>query len=99
MQVVPDWLLDQLYVSFLRGSLAALAMHPLGNFGVQAYLSALQTPQQVLKVLSWLLDSKFIQYHGYHLMDISGPSQSGLMTAYVTQTQLFQLSQSQEGPC
>ena len=47
MQVAPEWLLDQLHVSFLRGSLAALAMHPSGNFGVQAYLSALQTPQQV----------------------------------------------------
>ena len=47
MQVVPEWMLEQLYTSFLRGSLATLAMHPLGNFGVQAYLSALQTPQQV----------------------------------------------------
>ena len=47
MQVAPDWLLEQLYSSFLRGSLAALATHPLSNFGVQAYLSALQTSQQV----------------------------------------------------
>ena len=47
LQVVPEWMLEQLYTSFLRGSLATLAMHPLGNFGVQAYLSALQTPQQV----------------------------------------------------
>ena len=57
MQVVPAWLLDQLYVCFLRGSLATLAMHPLGNFGVQAYLSALQTPQQVLHLLFWLPNS------------------------------------------
>ncbi len=54
MQVVPEWMLEQLYTGFLRGSLATLAMHPLGNFGVQAYLSALQTPQQVLITLSWL---------------------------------------------
>lgn len=54
MQVVPEWLLEQLYSSFLRGSLATLAMHPLGNFGVQAYLSALQTPQQVPILLSCL---------------------------------------------
>ena len=53
MQTVPEWLLEQLYSSFLRGSLANLAMHPLGNFGVQAYLSALQTPQQVPLLLSW----------------------------------------------
>lgn len=47
MQVAPEALLDQLHSRFLRGSLAALAMHPSSNFGVQAFLSALQTPQQV----------------------------------------------------
>ena len=47
MQVLPEGLLEQLHSSCLRGSLAALAMHPSANFGVQAFLAALHTSQQV----------------------------------------------------
>ena len=47
MQILPDDFLEQLHSSCLRGSLAALAMHPSANFGVQAYLAALHTSQQV----------------------------------------------------
>ena len=47
MQILPEGLLEQLHSSCLRGSLAALAMHPSANFGVQAFLAALHTPQQV----------------------------------------------------
>lgn len=47
MQVLPEGLLEQLHSSCLRGSLAALAMHPSANFGVQAFLAVLHTSQQV----------------------------------------------------
>ena len=47
MQILPEGLLEQLHSSCLRGSLAALAMHPSANFGVQAFLAALHTSQQV----------------------------------------------------
>ena len=70
MQVAPEWLLDQLHVSFLRGSLAALAMHPSGNFGVQAYLSALQTPQQVLLLPAAHLQPLACQSSGAHAQNV-----------------------------
>lgn len=47
MEVAPEYMLEQIHHNFLRGSLATLAMHPCANYSVQAYLAALQTPQQV----------------------------------------------------
>ena len=47
MEAAPGYMLEQIFHNFLRGSLATLAMHPCANYSVQAYLAALQTPQQV----------------------------------------------------
>jgi hypothetical protein len=46
MRAVPPELLDELHGRFLRGSLATLAEHPAANFAVQAFLAALDRPQQ-----------------------------------------------------
>ena len=71
MQVLPEGLLEQLHSSCLRGSLASLAMHPSANFGVQAFLAAMHTSQQV-PILA--MNAQYPRYADIKILHCSQPN-------------------------